>query len=88
MNRERAIAMLLRKHGATSYHVRENGDLIMSRGSGKKMVQLRVPSSRLEIVEECIRTGRTPFRNELEATQLGRANSADKARKQNPKRMR
>lgn len=80
-DKETAIAMFVRKHGATSHHVREDGALIMTRGSGKKMVQLKVTASALATVEERVRTHVTPFRNELEATRLGVAKASAKGKK-------
>jgi hypothetical protein len=70
-DRETAIAMFRRKFGATSYHVTEDGDLILSRGSGKKLQELKVTASRLSQVEERVRTHETPFHYELQATLLG-----------------
>ena len=70
-HREKAVAMFVREHGATSHHLREDGALIMTRGSGKKMVQLKVTASALATVEERIRTHVPPFRHELQATLLG-----------------
>jgi hypothetical protein len=80
--------MLVRKHGATSHYVREDGALIMTRGSGSKMQQLKVTASRLSALEDRIRTDVPPFRYELEAVLLGTKPRA-KGRKPDPgKRLR
>ena len=80
--------MLKRKHGATSCHVRGDGALILTRGSGKKMVQLMVPANALAVVEERVRTHVQPYRNELEAIMLGAKPKAKGGKPDQGKRIR
>ena len=80
--------MLKRKHGATSCHVRGDGALILTRGSGKKMVQLMVPANALAVVEERVRTHVQPYRNELEAIMLGAKPKAKEGKPDQGKRIR
>ena len=82
-DREKAIARFVREHGAQSHHVRENGDLILTRGKGKKIQQLMVTASALSIVEERIRTNVPPYRYEMQAKPLGGARKSYKSGKRN-----
>ncbi len=63
--------MFMRKHGATSHHLTEDGTLVLTRGIGEKMEQLKVTASRLAAVEERIKSGLSPTSYELQATLLG-----------------
>lgn len=87
-DREKAIALFVRKHGATSHYVREDGALIMSRGSGKKAVRLKVTASRLDDVEERLKNGGTPYRYELEIAEPSARRQTTKGMKQGRKRIR
>jgi len=87
-DREKAIAMFVREHGATSRYVREDGALIMTRGSGKKTVRLKVSASRLDAVEERLKNGVLPYRYELEVVELSVRRQTTKGMKQSRKRIR
>jgi hypothetical protein len=87
-DREKAIAVFVRKHEATSHYVREDGALIMTRGSGKKAVRLKVSASRLDAVEERLKNGGIPYRYELEVAELSVRRQTTRGMKQSRKRIR
>ena len=70
-DKETAIAMFMRVCGATSHNEQENGSIILTAGSGKKIVRHKVTASMLSQVEERIRTHVQPFLNELQPVLLG-----------------
>ena len=70
-DREQAIVRFMRVCGATSHREKENGDIILSAGTGKKLRQYKVTASMLSQVEERIKTHVPPFRRELQPILLG-----------------